>query len=420
ASGVLNVGSLSVTTPTQETYNYYKANPNKNLSGLYSTNSNSSVQIDGTIIAANNVDINSGKIIVSQNGNILAGTGNNITINSNSQAENLFNNLVNIDNIHSAENLANINGNITITSSIGTEIIGNIQNNGKGNIEITNHGQDGILISGKSINNNGDTLITNNGENGLNIEGLIKNKGNSIIMNNAGKFTIGGSFENDGNAEFINNGENLEIEGSITNKTGKLAMLNQNGGINITGTIQNDGTTTEITNNGDNGINIENSITSNGDLTITNTGENGINLQSLGKFRSNSNITITNTGSNGVNVKGLVNAKKNVKIDNKNSNVVIGDNTQNNNYITAGNNIDIIVVDGNLLNYGVEKTLLNAAGNLNMDVTNGTIGEAVQQEACKGSGCTGIGPKEDGSRDFTKSINANIKGKVNAKTTNTK
>ena len=100
--------------------------------------------------------------------------------------------------------------------------------------------------------------------------------------------------------------------------------------------------------------------------------------------------------------------------------MVIGDNTDNNNYVTAGNNIDIIVVDGNLLNYGVEKTLLNAAGNLNMDITNGTIGEAVQQDACVGSGCTGIGPKQNGSRDFTKSINANIKGKVNAKTTNTK
>jgi hypothetical protein len=55
-----------------------------------------------------------------------------------------------------------------------------------------------------------------------------------------------------------------------------------------------------------------------------------------------------------------------------------------------------------------------------MDVTDGTIGLEVQQNACTGSGCTGIGPKADGSRDFTKSINANVKGKVNAKTTNTK
>ena len=45
---------------------------------------------------------------------------------------------------------------------------------------------------------------------------------------------------------------------------------------------------------------------------------------------------------------------------------------------------------------------------------------AVQQGKCEGSGCTGIGVKADGSRDFQKSINGNIKGKVNATTTNTK
>lgn len=105
ASGVLNVGSLSVTTPTQQTYDYYKANPNKNLSGLYATNSNSTVQIDGTVITANNVDINSGKVIVSKSRKYTFRNSNNIAINSNSQAENLFNNLVNIDNIHSAGNL---------------------------------------------------------------------------------------------------------------------------------------------------------------------------------------------------------------------------------------------------------------------------------------------------------------------------
>ena len=95
---------------------------------------------------------------------------------------------------------------------------------------------------------------------------------------------------------------------------------------------------------------------------------------------------------------------------------VLGDNTSNNNYVTAGKDIAITVTDGSLLNYGVEKVLLNAGGDLTMKVTDGTIGLPVQQAACTGSGCTGVGPKSEGSRDFTKSVNANIKGKVKAET----
>jgi hypothetical protein len=173
-------------------------------------------------------------------------------------------------------------------------------------------------------------------------------------------------------------------------------------------------------NTGEAGLNVSGNVASTGDITMTNSGTKGVNIASSGRVTGKANTTINNTATGGVNVKGLVNSTKNVNINSTNGNVVIGDETENNNYVTAGNDINIVVVDGSILNYGVEKTLLNATGNLNMDVTDGTIGLGVQQEACTGSGCTGIGPKADGSRDFTKSVNANIKGKVNAKTTNTK
>ena len=51
-----------------------------------------------------------------------------------------------------------------------------------------------------------------------------------------------------------------------------------------------------------------------------------------------------------------------------------------------------------------------------MTAINGTIGSGVQQTGSS-TNSTGIGPKTQGSRDFTKSINGNIKGKVTAKTT---
>ena len=282
-SGVINVGSLSISTPTQDKYNLYKNNPSADFSGLYDTNNNSVVSVNGLIITAKDVDIQSGRIDVANGANILAGTKNKTLVNTNSEADNLFNTLVNTSNIHEAENL----GNITINSTIGTNVIGNIKSNG------------------------------------------------------------------------------------------------------------------------------------NGTVTINNTGNDGIYIDSTGRINGN-NVVLNNIGTNGTNIKGLIKAEKDIKINNKNSNVVIGDNTNNNYYVQAGNDIDINIEDGSLLNYGVNKVLLAADGDLTMRVINGTIGLPVQQDACQGSGCVGVGDKADGSRDFTKSINGNIKGKVNATTTNTK
>ncbi len=396
ASGVLNVGSLSITTPTQETYNYYKANPNADLTNLYSSKGNSTVTIDGRAFATNNIDITSGNIIV--NGSMLAGTGNNSVITNNSQSDALFNTLVNTQNIHEANNFNSRNGNIQISSGIGTAITGNMQNLGKGNTTIINDGTNGILIKGNSTNHNGNTFVINNaGE--INIQGTLKNE--------------------NGNLEATNNGTTFTTSGTITNSDGKLALLNNNGALDITKTakVSNTGAgTTNIENHGINGINVYGGITSEGDLTMTNTGDKGILVDSSARVNGNNNISISNNAVGGTNIKGLVNAGKDVNISNSNSNVVIGDNTENNNYISAGKDINISVDNGNILNYGVEKTLLAADGNLNMNVTNGTIGSSVQQTgASKNS--TGIGPKSQGTRDFTKSINGNIKGKVNASTT---
>ena len=97
----------------------------------------------------------------------------------------------------------------------------------------------------------------------------------------------------------------------------------------------------------------------------------------------------------------LSNADDNVYVRANGGNVVIGDRTSNNNYITAGKNIDINVKNGSILNYesqqpdakvmkiGDAKTLLKAGGDLNMDVTDGTIGLNVGDN-CTGGYCTGI------------------------------
>ena len=72
-------------------------------------------------------------------------------------------------------------------------------------------------------------------------------------------------------------------------------------------------------------------------------------MNSTGRVNATKDINVTNSGNGGVNVKGLIDAKNNVNIDNKNSNVVIGDKTDNNNYVKAGNNIDILINNGNVV-----------------------------------------------------------------------
>ena len=314
------------------------------------------------------------------------------------------------------------NGNATFVND-GTELnVSGTVSNENGLLDMTNNGANGFNVTetGK-ISGNGGLNMTNSeaGTAGMNINGTVTNIGNANVLNKAGALNVKGSFTNTGDAVFTNDGTNLVVNGTVTNNKGTLKMTNNNGAFNVNGTVRNNGTTTNLTNAGADGLNVAGTVYSNGDLTMTNTGAKGINLASTGRVNGNNNIYINNNSKGGVNVKGLVNGQKDVNITSENGNVVIGDNTENDNYITAGDNININVNNGSILNEGSAtkvKTLLKANKNLNMYVTDGTIGTEVQQDGAI-SGSTGIGPKNQGSRDFSKSINANIGGNVTAKTT---
>lgn len=314
------------------------------------------------------------------------------------------------------------NGDATFVNN-GTELnVSGTVSNENGLLDMTNNGANGFNVTetGK-ISGNGGLNMTNSetGTAGMNINGTVTNIGNANVLNKAGALNVGGSFTNTGDAVFTNDGTNLVVNGTVTNNKGTLKMTNNNGAFNVNGTVRNNGTTTNLTNAGTDGLNVTGTVYSNGDLTMTNTGAKGINLASTGRVNGDNNIYINNNSKGGVNVKGLVNGQKDVNITSENGNVVIGDNTENDNYITAGDNININVNNGSILNEGSAtkvKTLLKANKNLNMYVTDGTIGTEVQQDGAI-SGSTGIGPKNQGSRDFSKSINANIGGNVTAKTT---
>ena len=382
SSGVLNVGSLSVLTPTEDSFKKYKGDIDHNPQLIQNyeqalTPGNGSVTIDGKVIARDLVEIKAGDVNVSQNGSVMAGVKDSTTLLSMKQAENLFNNLVNTDNMNTGNSFANDNGRIYIKSygeNGGTKIAGDMKNFGKGDVNIINTGSKGVDVSGKISNSNGNLNIDNS-------------KGS------------------------------INISGNVENQNGNLTLNNTGDGILITsnGVVRENNGTLNITNSGEQGIKIS-GIAANekGNSVITNSGKEGIKVESSGKIDTKTDsLTIHNTGKDGINIEGLINGND-INVENYDSNVVIGDNSSNDNYISATGDISVKIKDGSLLNAGYDKTLISTSnkGNLDINVENGTIGSHTTD---KKDGL-GIGPD---AREFDKSINVKVDGKINAETKNT-
>lgn len=197
---------------------------------------------------------------------------------------------------------------------------------------------------------------------------------------------INGTVNNkNGNSDYINENCILTVNGTATNAGGTMNFDNSGVAIKVneTGVINSDGILT-MTNSGPNGINIAGMMNvQNGTATITNTGAKGITVTSTGRITDTTDkIAINNNAAGGITVQGLINGVG-VDINNSNSDVVIGDTTANENYITSNGDININIDNGNLYNSGVDKTLLKTTNNgkLNINVTDGNIGEEVRKQS---------------------------------------
>ena len=362
ASGVLNVGSLSVITPSQNGYDSLKStlnlpaaqyipeeatvvkvNPDdpstwtihvdkysdyrtnvQNVSTTLDLNSitpgneaGNIINIDGAVIARGNVDLKGGNVAVGNGGLLVAGVnGHAEALKTEDAAKTLFDSLVKTDNMTSGNEFASTNGKITIVSKTGTSIAdgGIVRNYGNGDITITNSGNNGIKIAGELSNPNGTTNITNN----------------------AG--------------------------GLLVASTGVIKSGAQ--------------------------------------------GNNG-----------NSNLLVYNDGNGGIDIQGKVNINhgnktNTVQFTNKNSNMTLG-HASNKDNISSNADVNINITNGNLLNNGVTHNLIATTNgaNLNLDVTNGAIGEEVGPND---GVYTGIGTT---ARDLSKSVNVSIDGKIKATST---
>ena len=330
ASGVLNVGSLSVLTPDQGTYDKFKGSVNnptlaEDYENILSAPGTGTVKIDGKVLARDFVNINAANIDIANNAQILAGVNDATKILSNKQAENLFNQLVNSD-VVSGSSFANDSGNIVITSygqNGGTSIGGTVKNIAKnGDIEITNSGSNGVNITGIVSNAGGSTTI-NNTNGAVNISGSVINRGNDelegLFINNRGSgVTIDstGIIDNNNKLEITNSGkDDITIAGNVTNK-GNVNIKNNAGGIVISGNLDN----TEygsngllaITNTGDNGILISGTVSNKANgLTqetsiVNNNSNSGIEITNTGKITTNDRLYINNSGEKGIKIDGNI------------------------------------------------------------------------------------------------------------------
>ena len=447
SSGVLNVGSLQVLTPSGGDFdkmrngipdpNYTNfsdgsthvlaqdINKTYNPADPMARSGSGQISIDGKVYARGDVELAGGKVGVGNGGLLIAGLGNNTQVLKNQNAaDTLFNSLVNVDNMNTGNGFANANGKIVITSNVGTKVDagGAIKNFGaNSSTTITNTGTEGIQINGEVSNPNGNLTITNKAG-ALNVgnTGELKNKGTMTITNeeNGTGLTIDGTATNDGTLNITNSsGDNgLNIGGKVTNNTGAATILNQKGGLNVNdgATVTSNGTSLDMDNYGSDGFNIDGDVISNAGTADLYNENNKLLISSTGRINSKgSELNVTNKGTNGMHIQGIVkhqNTNGKVNFVNQDSNMVIGHETTEFN-IDSDADVNIKVTDGNILNYGVPKTLIRTTNkaDLNMDVLNGSIGEDLG--LCDGGICTGVGP---GERDLTKSINTEVDGSITA------
>lgn len=449
ASGVINVGTLSIVTPTSNKFNELKTGYNnadfstindistlKNGSGM-NYGGNAPVQINGKILTRG-VGQNSSKIGVDIRGSqvdiagkIINGYAGTNVFSTASQAETLFNSLVNTDGTIKAGSslIASDAGNIIIksgsdvstTNKGGINITGKIANLGTKETAITNHGSNGLTVSGVVATNGKLNVYNNNALSNLTVSGTLTNKNNVLSVSNTGKnlnVTSTGKLVTDNALEVVNNGKNttsqLIIAGSAISK-GKTDIVNRGkDGMNITGTVGNtttptirivnengklafsgnarateavsfinqadtskgiSGTGMEIggivtageevlVHNKVGNANLKGSINvENGNITVYNQGTGKLTTTTESRITNEGNVSIKNESTGGMELGGIINNEGEVAINNLAGAAVVNgtiNNTGNMGIINKANGTGL-TIGGRINNEGKIK-LVNSTG----------------------------------------------------------
>ncbi len=346
SSGILNVGSLSVITPTQTSYknltdyldlpratqyfitdfdvSYDASNPagttvinatewdyDKNTAVDTNRTYNVSTMTDGAgnklvvdntvtgllnvqgkVAARGDINLNGNSVSIGGTSQVFSGmkTGmDSKSVTYDNYFDLLFDALVNTDGtLNTSPYVSNENGNIVITSANGTVIESGakVKNFAKdGNITITNNGVSGVDINGILYNNNGNLKITNKGGRlRIYTKGDVQNNGELVFSNTGtGGTDIAGKVTNNGTMRITNGKGELLVSGNVTNSNGKMTITDNGTGIKV---FQN-------TDNGNQGTITQ----SNGDMSISHgVGASGLLVTDEGKILINDgNMNIRNT-----------------------------------------------------------------------------------------------------------------------------
>ncbi len=385
ASGVLNVGSLSVISPTQTSYD--------SLTKYLNLPTTQEGRLTGVTINENDPPTE-GKYTLNKEYSDSVFVANNT------------------DKTFNTSTLTAGDGSV-LTLKNGSEVGGPITINGADST-----GKGGLIAARGDVNLQGGQVNVN----GLVVAGLgtgYKSQTSDILTGHTAANTLFDTLVNTDNmasgSQFVNNNGNISIKSVTGTSVANGAAVKNFGKGDIT-----------IENSGASGINIAGGVSNpNGKLTVTNTGgkllvaSTGLIESGAKNNNANSNLLVSNTSTGGMDIQGQININhgnqtNTVQFTNKNSDMKIGYAGKSNN-IQSNADVNIDVTGGDLLNNGVSNVLINTTNgaDLNINVTNGSIGTDLGNQD---GHYTGIWKAQ---RDLEKSLNIAVDGVVTAKSTGT-
>lgn len=296
-SGVLNVGSLSVLTPTAQGMKMYK-NGQATLEEL-GYHGNANVTINGKVLSRGSVGVVAQDLNIGSKASVLAGLNDNAALFDGNNTEALFNSLVKTGKSTNKAGIEFRTYNRNANGADGMNIQGDVVNYGQGNVILTNRGVGFTTNGGKIAAYGGDVHLVN-GKGAMNLNGKVQSDNGSvyvasgtksgavtlgdnstltakdlveIVHSGSGDTTVGGTINSSKNAFITEKKGQLNINGKINNKDGKIAIAGNGTGLTF----------------GENSV-----ITNTGETRIANTGANGLIFN--GKIVGSANVVSDGSG----------------------------------------------------------------------------------------------------------------------------
>ncbi len=407
ASGVLNVGSLSVVTPSQEHYDNVlmrdynqsqKVFDNINKISDMKDDSNAAIDIQGDIIARSGIDLRGTAIDIS--GRIVNGVNGINNLANKAEADAVFNNLVNTNGMLTANAIQN--GKLILIRSdnkdgAGINVSGTVANLDNGGIFLTNEGENGITVGqGATIASNDKAQLYNYGGD-LNVNGTVSSKNNTLIVTNretGENVNIGSDAKlvTDNEISISNRGTGKLTVAGTTSSVGKTDITNYGaGGMEIAGDIGDDEVdTVRIVNyNGKMTFAGGSNVKAEKVLQVENRGNDGLEIQQNANLASKENLGLKNKAGE-MKIDGIVGVEDgdmNVWNEENGTKLTLASNGQingNGNLSIKNSGAQGMTLEGTLTNTG-ETAINNTNGQL---MVNGVINN---------EGNMGIINKENGS-----------------------